>query len=140
MGAHDGKNFPRPTPVTLPFWDGCRAGELRLQRCRDCGRHQFYPRLMCTHCNGEALEWVRASGRGTVGSFTVVRRPVSQAYAAETPYVVALIALAEGPTMMSNVVACDPAEVAVGMAVEVCFEQWSDEISLPQFRPVRGGG
>ena len=136
MTGHEGKNFPRPTRETLPFWEGCRSGELRLQHCGDCGRHQFYPRLMCSHCNSEALAWVRAGGTGTVSSFTVVRRPVSQAYAAETPYIVALIALTEGPTMMSNLVGCEPDDAAIGMAVEVVFEQWSQEITVPKFRPL----
>ena len=137
MTEHAGKNVPRPTPESQPFWDGCRNGELLLQRCTDCGEYQFYPRMMCCHCNSDALAWVRASGHGTVGSYTVVRRPVSQAYAADTPYVVALIVLAEGPTMMSNVIACDPADVAIGMPVEVTFEQWSEQTTIPKFRPRR---
>jgi len=71
-----------------------------------------------------------------VRSFTICRRAVSKAYAAEEPYVVALIQLEEGPTMMSNVVQCDVQEVKVGMPVEVMFEEWSEEISIPKFYPV----
>jgi hypothetical protein len=134
---HAGKNFPRPSAETLPFWEGCRAGELRLQRCTQCAAHQFYPRMLCSTCGGAELAWVRASGRGSIRSYTVVRRPVSKAYAAETPYVVALIDLEEGPTMMSNVIGCDPAALAVGAAVEVSFESWSEEISVPKFRLLR---
>ena len=72
-------------------------------------------------------------------TFTVVRRPVSPGYAADTPYVIALIALAEGPVMMSNVVGCAPEDVIVGMPVEVLFETWSEEITVPKFRPVTAG-
>jgi uncharacterized OB-fold protein len=131
---HAGKNFPRPSAETLPYWEGCRAGELRLQRCARCGAHQFYPRMLCSACGGTELAWVRASGRGSIRSYSVVRRPVSKAYAADTPYVVALIRLEEGPTMMSNVIGCDPASVVVGAAVEVVFESWSAEITVPKFR------
>lgn len=136
MSDHGAKNLPRPNRDTQPFWDGCRRGELLLQRCRDCGEHQFYPRMMCCHCNSDGIEWVPASGRGKVSSYTVVRRPVSQAYAAETPYVVALVTLAEGPTMMSNVIDCEPGALAVGMTVGVVFETWSPEITIPKFRPL----
>ena len=70
MSGHEGKNFPRPTAETLPYWQGCREGELRLQQCAGCGAHQFYPRLMCSRCDGDDLRWVRASGAGTVESST----------------------------------------------------------------------
>jgi len=106
-----------------------------LQRCTACGAHQFYPRLMCVHCDAAAPEWVEASGLGQIQSFTVVRRAVSAAYAPEAPYVVALIALDEGPVMMSNVVDCDPETLTVGDRVQVLFETWTDEITVPKFRP-----
>lgn len=137
MSEHAGKHLPRPTTETQPWWDACREGRLLLQRCTACGAHQFYPRMMCVHCDSDAVQWVEASGRGKIRSYTVVRRPVSKAYAAMTPYIVALIELAEGPTMMSNVIACDPADVAIGMPVEVTFERWSEHISVPKFRPRR---
>ncbi|SVC00390.1 uncharacterized protein METZ01_LOCUS253244, partial [marine metagenome] len=81
------------------------------------------------------VEWMQATGQGRVRSFTVIRRAVSEAYAAEVPYVIALIELDEGPTMMSNVVECDPNSVVVGMPVRVVFEKWTDEITIPKFRP-----
>jgi len=139
MDAHAGKHFPRPTPVSRPYWDACREGRLLLQLCSGCHKHQFYPRIVCSHCGASTLEWAQASGRGTVQSFTVVRRPVSPGYAADTPYVIALIALAEGPVMMSNVVGCAPEDVNVGMPVEVLFETWSEEITVPKFHPVATG-
>jgi len=134
MSDHAGKIIPRPTPETRPYWDGCRNGELKLQRCDSCGGYQFFPRMMCCHCDGDSVTWTRVSGRGRVRSYTVVRRPVSKAYAAETPYIVALVELEEGPTLMSNVTGCDPDAITVGMPVEVTFEKWTDEISIPKFR------
>jgi uncharacterized OB-fold protein len=83
----------------------------------------------------DQLEWREASGRGTVESYTIVTRAVSDAYAADVPYVIALITLAEGPRMMSNVIGCDVESVKCGLAVEVVFERWSAEITMPKFRP-----
>ena len=124
--------LPRPTAVSQCYWEGCNEGELRLQRCADCGEFQFYPRTMCSHCGSSSLDWAQASGRGTIASFSVVRRGLSDAYPA--PYVVALVDLEEGPRMMSHIVGVEPEAVAVGQAVTVDFEQWSAEVSLPVFR------
>jgi uncharacterized OB-fold protein len=84
----------------------------------------------------ERVEWVEASGHGTVLSFTIVYRPVTPAFAADVPYVVALIRLDEGPQMMSNVVGCAPEKVYIGMPVEVTFEDWTADISVPKFKPL----
>jgi len=132
------KFLPRPTPETAPFWQGCRDHKLLLQYCTACGTHQFYPRVICANCMSEQLEWREASGRGTVETYTIVTRAVSDAYAADVPYVIALITLEEGPRMMSNVIGCDVEGVKCGLAVEVIFEQWSAEITMPKFRPATG--
>lgn len=135
MSEATGKFLPTPGPETAFWWESCRAGRLLIQRCGDCGTHQFYPRLHCASCLRGGLEWVAAAGTGTVATYTICRVPVAEAYAADVPYVVALVRLAEGPTMMTNIVDCDPESVVVGMPVEVVFETRSEEISLPQFRP-----
>lgn len=122
---------PVAAPVEQPFIDGCHQGILRLQRCTRCRRHQFYPRLVCSHCWARELEWVDASGRGRIATFTVVRLPVSSAH--EAPYVVALVDLEEGPRMMSKITGCDPEAVRIGKAVKVAFIEVSDEPPLPVF-------
>jgi uncharacterized protein len=127
---------PVVSGLAAPYFEGARAGLLRLQRCRSCAAWQFYPRSLCTACGSRSLAWEAASGEGRIASFTVVRRPLSPAYTA--PYIVALIDLAEGPRMMSQVVGADPESVAVGAAVRVQFEAWSDTVSLPVFQLVRG--
>lgn len=139
MSGTPTKNLPVATAETAEYWAGCRRHELLIQRCADCATYQFYPRLMCTTCTGRSLEWVRASGRGRVRSFTIVRRAVSEAYAPEVPYVVALIELDEGPTMMSNVVGCSAEQVRMDMPVEVVFEDWTSEVTVPKFRPRAAG-
>lgn len=136
MTDQTGRNLPRPTPETAPYWDGCRSHQLRIQRCDACGHHQLYPRIRCTECSSGQVEWVAASGRGKVVSFTVVRQAITEAYAADIPYVIALIQLDEGPTLMSNVIQCDPESVVIGMPVEVVFETWTEEVTVPKFRRV----
>jgi len=84
-------------------------------------------------------QWVPASGRGSVETWTVVRHPVSKAYAADTPYVIALVRLQEGPVMMSQLGNCDPDQVCSGLAVKVAFEAWSEEFTMPVFIPETDG-
>ncbi len=130
---------PRPTPVpdfeTQPYWDAAARGELMLQRCSACGTHRHYPRALCPACHAVEHEWVRVSGRGSVFSFTVVRRAPSPAFADRIPYVVALIALEEGPHLLSHIVGLAPDAVRIGTPVLVEFEAIGDGMKLPVFRP-----
>lgn len=135
MSKQPAKHFPVPTPETAPYWEACHNHQLLIQKCADCGKHQFYPRTVCSHCMGGDLEWTEASGRGQIVSYTIMHRAVSKAYAGGGVTVLALIRLEEDVRMMSNIVGCDPGQVCAGMAVEVIFEDWSDEISVPMFRP-----
>lgn len=135
MSKQPVKHFPVPTPETAPYWEACHNHQLLIQKCADCGKHQFYPRTVCSHCTGGTLEWVEASGRGEIVSYTIMHRAVSKAYAGGGVTVLALIRLEEDVQMMSNIVGCDPEQVHTGMAVEVTFEDWSEEISMPMFRP-----
>ena len=136
MTLHIGKNIPTPTAGTQTYWDACHNHQLKIQRCSDCQHCQFYPRIICTQCMSERVEWVEVSGRATAVSYTVVARAVSKAYEMDVPYVVALVALDEGPTMMTNIIDCAPEQVHIGMVLEVCFEDWTDEITIPKFRPI----
>ena len=104
-----------------------------VQKCLDCGALTFTPQPACSHCLSPKLEWVNASGRGTVYSYTVIWRPQMPDF--EVPYVAAIIDLEEGYQMLSNIVDCDPSEVHVDMPVEVTFRAASDEITLPYFKP-----
>jgi hypothetical protein len=130
------KPLPDVTPESRPFWDGCRAHRFLIQRCRDCGELQHYPRGVCARCWGERLEWRPSAGRGTVHTFTVTHRTQARGFRDELPYVLAWIELEEGVQVMTNIVGCDPARVHVGMPVQVTFEDVTPEISLPRFTPV----
>jgi uncharacterized OB-fold protein len=131
------KPLPAPDAFTKPFWDGCKAGELRMLRCARCGTYVFFPAPACHACGSMEVAWVPVSGKGSVYSFIVVRQANLPAFAAELPYVVAWVELAEQPglKMVSNIVGCDPKDVRVGMPVQVTFEQATDEVTLPKFRP-----
>jgi len=128
--------LPVPTPETRPFWEAARRHELSVQRCRACGHHFFYPRAVCPHCLADEVEWRRVSGRGTVHTFTVVHRG-QRNFPLPTPYVIAIVELAEGPRLMTNLVGIepDPAKIRIGLPVEVVFEDVSADVALPRFRP-----
>ena len=128
--------LPVPTDLSRPHWDGCREGVLRVQRCRSCGAFVFIPQPACTNCQSGELEWVESSGRGSLYSYTTVHRPQRPEF--DVPYTVAIVELDEGWHMLTNLVACAPDEMAIGMRLEVHFQPMSDEITLPMFRPARG--
>jgi uncharacterized OB-fold protein len=109
-------NPPRMLPPSGPekrYLDTLAAGRFEIQKCAGCGKHVFYPRVLCPHCGADRLDWAAPSGRGTVYSTTVVRRKPADG----GDYNVALVDLAEGVRMMSRVVTIAPGEVRIGMAV-----------------------
>jgi hypothetical protein len=126
---------PRSDPESAPYWSATLEGRLVVQRCTVCGHHQLYARAHCLKCRSP-VEWVAASGRGTVYSYTVIRQNFSRAFRDLLPYVVALVDLDEGPRLMTNVVDCDPADVRIGAPVRVRFEPVSEEAALPLFELV----
>jgi uncharacterized OB-fold protein len=131
---------PRVAPVpdfeSAPFWAATLEDELVVQHCTSCGHHQLYGRSRCTNCHAATLEWIPVSGSGTVYSLTVIRQNPSRSFRHLLPLVVALVDLDEGPRLMTNVVGCDPADVAIGARVRVVFEQVSDDAALPLFELV----
>ena len=123
---------PRPDPESAPYWAATVEGRLVVQRCPSCGHHQLYGRAHCLSCRGP-VEWVDASGQGTIYSFTVIRQNMSRSFRHLVPYVVALVDLDEGPRLMTNIVGCDPSDVRIGATVRVRFEPVSDEAAIPLF-------
>jgi uncharacterized OB-fold protein len=126
--------LPGITPLTRPWWDACREGRLLLPLCNACGKHFFRPEVACTHCISLDWQWVEASGRGTLYSYSVIHRAPLPGF--KTPLVFAIVELAEGPTMFSNVIECAPEQVRIGMSLQVVFEPLNAEVSLPKFRPL----
>ena len=136
-----GKPLPRVTADNRPFWEATKRHELRLQRCRDCGRFRYPPAPVCPGCLGEEAEWARVSGRGTVTTFVVFHKVYFESFAADAPYHVVQVELEEGPRLTANLVDVPNDQLAVGMPVEVVFDDVTREITLPRFRragPVTG--
>jgi uncharacterized protein len=129
------KAVPEPTPDTQPFWDGCARGELMLQRCRECGIPYFYPRPVCPECGSTDVEWFQASGRATLYSYVINHRP-APGFENEGPYAIAVVQLAEGPRMMTNITGIPntPEDLILDMELQVTFEQ-RGAVSLPLFTP-----
>jgi hypothetical protein len=129
-------------PDALPFWEGTGRGELLVQTCADCGRRRMPPRPMCFACRSLGARWVASSGRGTVWSFVVVHPPLLPAYAAQAPYNVIVVALAEDPAIrfVGNLVASadgrldeiDAATIRIGEPVRVVFSRVED-VALPRW-------
>jgi uncharacterized OB-fold protein len=126
--------LPQPTPETQPYWDGAKAGELRVQRCNACAHAYFPPRPFCPKCASRNVAWMKASGRATLYSYVIHHRP---APGFTPPYSIAVVELAEGPRLMTNIVDCaqTPEALQLDMPLEVAFVALSDTISLPVFKP-----
>jgi uncharacterized OB-fold protein len=127
--------LPQPTPETQPFWDGLKQHELRVMHCNACGLTYLYPRPHCPRCLSEKTEWRSASGRGKLHTFGINYRPARGFEGG--PYVIAVVELEEGPRLMSNLVDVepDPATLRVDMPLEIVYDDVTDEVTLPKFRP-----
>ena len=128
------KPIPEITDYNREYFEGCAAGELRIRTCSACNARFRFAHAWCPECWSADLGWETASGKAQVTHFTVVHQAPSAAFQAEAPYVLALVDLAEGVRMMTNVTGCDPQTVHVGMPVMVAFEQRGG-VALPVFRP-----
>jgi uncharacterized OB-fold protein len=127
-----------PHPVvdgdSRPYWEAVARGELLIQRCDACGRTVFYPRWVCPHCSADRLVWERASGQGTVYSYTVVHQAYGP-FAGQSPFVIALVDLDEGVRMLTRLKG-EPEVAKIGARVRVVFERVDDELTLPHFEIV----
>lgn len=125
---------PPTNPDSKPFWDATAQDKLLLPRCDSCATVIWYPREFCPACGSFDVSWFEASGRGTVYSFTIIRKGENM-YAAVAPYILAYVELEEGPRIMTNVVGCEVDDVRIGQAVSVVFEDTGQGSKLPRFIP-----
>ena len=120
-----------PSPIanteTQAFWDAARTGRFVLPTCTACRKAHWYPRAICPFCADGTIEWRDASGKGTIYTFSVMRR-------AKEPYVIAYVTLAEGPTMMTNIVDCNFDALRIGQPVNVVFKETENGPPVPMFR------
>jgi len=132
MAAPEKKERKLPAPLVSPetkdYWDAAGEGRLLVRKCTACGEAHHYPRTICPFCFSDKTAWITASGKGTLYSYSVMRR-------APVPYVMAYVTLAEGPTMMTNIVDCDFDKLRIGQDVKVVFKATEGGPSLPMFTP-----
>jgi hypothetical protein len=137
-------SYEKPLPAAddrnQPFWEAARRGELRLQRCLGCNAFRVPASRYCPGCGGEESDWARASGAGTVESFCVFHKAYFPGFEGEVPYNVALVRLAEGPCLFTNIVGLPNDRLRIGMPVEACFESVAPDVTLVKFKPQRSEG
>ncbi|RLV68701.1 nucleic-acid-binding protein containing a Zn-ribbon [Streptomyces sp. CBMAI 2042] len=136
MAAGPCFDLPEPDAFTRPYWDAAGEGRLLIRRCGGCGRAHHYPREFCPYCWGEDVAWERASGRATLYTWSVVHRNDLPPFGDRVPYVAAVVDLAEGPRMMTEVVECAHGDLRIGMGLTVMFREAGEE-AVPVFRPGR---
>ena len=131
--------YDKPLPVinedTAPYWEYCRKHELRMQKCQQCGYIRFPASIVCPKCHSLEAEWTKLSGKGTVYSFIVYQQVYHPSYKDDIPYAVAIIQLDEGPRMESNITDCKMEDIKIDMPVQVYFDDITDEVTLPKFKP-----
>jgi uncharacterized OB-fold protein len=131
--------YDKPLPVinedTAPYWEYCRKHELRMQKCQQCGYIRFPASIVCPKCHSLEAAWTKLSGKGKVYSFIVYHQVYHPSYKDDIPYAVAIIQLDEGPRMESNIIGCKMEDIKIDMPVEVSFNDVTDEVTLPKFKP-----
>ena len=130
------KPKPRPAPESLPYWQAAREHRLALPKCEDCQKSWFPPSRTCPHCLSTKFSFENVSGKGKIFSFVTFHRVYRPAFAEDVPYVVALIELDEGPRLLSNIMGVTHDQVKCDMRVEVVFDDYDEEISIPKFKLV----
>jgi uncharacterized protein len=128
-------DLPTPDAETQPFWEAAKDGRFLVRHCLDCDEYHFYPRPFCPKCWGERVEWVEASGRAVLYTYSIVVSNDLPPFNERVPYVAAVVDLEEGPRVMTNVVHCDFDDLRVGMRVQVDYRAISDDVTIPVFRP-----
>ena len=138
MSTTEAKPVPHPTPESQPYWDGAANGKLRLQRCTACGKFRNYAQLVCTECYSLGVEWVDATGRGLVHSWTVAHHAFLPAFKDDLPYTLVIVDLEEGPRMMGRLDPAAKAAPRIGLPVRIAFGRNGEDVSLPIFFAASG--
>ncbi|MEU6820406.1 Zn-ribbon domain-containing OB-fold protein [Streptomyces atriruber] len=128
-------DLPEADAFTRPYWDAAAEGRLLIRRCGACGAAHHYPREFCPRCWSEDVSWEQASGRATLYTWSVVHRNDLPPFGSRVPYVAAVVDLAEGPRMMTEVVDCEAGALRIGMPVEVTFRSAAEGVAVAVFRP-----
>ncbi|MFF5448086.1 Zn-ribbon domain-containing OB-fold protein [Streptomyces sp. NPDC012888] len=130
-------DLPDVDEFTRPYWDAAAEGRLLLRHCAACDRTHHYPREFCPYCwaDGDTVRWQEAEGPATLYTWSVVHRNDLPPFGGRVPYVAAVVDLAEGPRMMTEVIDCAEADLRIGMPLTVAFRPETGGLSVPVFRP-----
>lgn len=133
------RTMPAVTPETQPFWDAANKEDFMLVKCVDCGFYRNPVSITANICPGCGSrtpgEWIKASGKGKVHTYTVVHRTFDPAFEPLLPYIIVIVELDEGPRYLANMQECKPEDMKLDMPVEVVFEKINNQMMLPQFKP-----
>ena len=135
MSDTNRKPKPRAAPESLPYWQAAREHRLALPKCEACQQFWFPPSRTCPHCLSTRFSFETVSGKGKIYSFVTFHRVYRPAFEHDVPYVVALVELDEGPRLLTNILGVAYDQVTCDMRVEVVFDDFDSEISIPKFRP-----
>ena len=130
------KQLPFITESNKVFWDAAKRHELVTYKCINCGTY-YAEAVDCATCESPRMEWVKVSGRGEVFTFCIYQQSFHPAWKDDIPYNVAYVKLVEGPLLITNIVGCENKDIYIGMPVEVVFEDVTEEVTLPKFKPVK---
>jgi uncharacterized OB-fold protein len=132
------KPLPVPQPESEFYWEKAKQRELWLRSCQDCRQIYFYPRDICPECFSRSTTWIQSSGKGILHTFAIVHRAAYPAFQDDLPYIIAIVELEGGARIPTNLVGIepDPEKIEVGMTVEVTYDDVSEDITLPKFKPV----
>jgi uncharacterized OB-fold protein len=97
----------------------------------------FYPREVCPECLSPEMTWVKVSGKGTLYSYTIAQAPTHPSFTEDVPYVIAIVELAEGPRITTNIVGCKLEDLKVNMPVVASFADVTPDVTLVKFRPAQ---
>ena len=133
------EGYKKPLPCvdddTREFWKGCKAHELRFQKCKECGHVRWPASLICPSCHSKDTTWLAASGKGKVFTFAVYHVAFHPGFKDALPYIVADVELEEGPRLVTNIIDCPVEKVKCDLPVVVAWHDINDEFTLPKFRP-----
>lgn len=130
------KPLPKINGDNRPFWEGCHQHELRFQQCKRCRHVRWPPAGLCPNCHATEINWMISRGVGRVYTFAVYHVAYHSGFSHDLPYTVAVVALDEGPHLLTRIVDCPPEQVQCDMPVEVVWKDVDKRTTLPMFRPL----
>jgi uncharacterized OB-fold protein len=117
-GAPAARRFlpPRANAETMKFWAAAQERKLLYGYCNACHQTHYYPRTLCPHCFSDETQWKVASGNAVVYTYSIMYRSPTG------PYVIAYVTLAEGPSILTNLIDCDFERIKIGAPVRLVWK------------------